>query len=172
MIFEDNYDLIFKTVIVGDSGVGKTNILSRYTRDEFYMESKSTVGVEFGNKKVCIENTFIKAQIWDTAGQERYRSITNSYYKGAKGCLVVFDITRKDTFYSVDRWITELKSSADAEVSIILLGNKSDLEKSRQVTQEEAMSKAEMYGLAYLETSALKAINIEKAFIMMIEGII
>jgi len=163
--------MIFKVVLIGDSGVGKSNILSRYIRDEFSIETKSTVGVEFGSKKVKIKSTNIKAQIWDTAGQERYKSITNAYYKGAKGALVVFDISRKDTFINVDRWIGELKSNADKEVSIILIGNKSDLEESRQVNQDEAKAKAEQYNVAYIETSALQAVNVEKSFNMMIEGI-
>jgi Ras-related protein Rab-11A len=170
MIFEDDYDMIFKTVLIGDSGVGKTNILSRYTRDEFSIETKSTVGVEFGNKRIRIKNTNIKAQIWDTAGQERYKSITNAYYKGAKGSLVVFDITNRDTFIAADRWIGELKSNADSQVTIILIGNKSDLEELRKVSTEEAQAKAEQYGLAYIETSAFQATNIEKAFNKMIEG--
>jgi Ras-related protein Rab-11A len=171
MNFDDDYDMIFKVVLVGDSGVGKTNILSRYIRDEFSIETKSTVGVEFGSKKVKIKGTTIKTQIWDTAGQERYKSITNAYYKGAKGALVVFDISRKETFTTVDRWIGELKSSADSEVSIILIGNKSDLEEQRQVSYEEVKAKADQYNLAYIETSALQAVNIDKAFNMMIEDI-
>jgi len=170
MIFEDDYDMIFKTVLVGDSGVGKTNILSRYTRDEFCIETKSTVGVEFGTRKIKIKNTNVKIQIWDTAGQERYKSITNAYYKGAKGSMVVFDISKRDTFNSVDRWIGELRQYADAEISILLIGNKADLGELRQVSQEEARAKAEQYGLAYIETSALHASNIDKAFNDMIEG--
>ena len=170
MNFDDDYDMIFKVVLIGDSGVVKSNILSRYIRDEFSIETKSTVGVEFGSKKIKIKGTSIKAQIWDTAGQERYKSITNAYYKGAKGALVVFDITRRDTFVNVDRWIGELKGNADNDVAIIVIGNKSDLEDQRQVQQDEAKSKAEQYNLAYVETSALQAINIEKAFNMMIEG--
>jgi Ras-related protein Rab-11A len=169
-MLDDDYDMIFKVVLIGDSGVGKSNILTRYIRDEFSLETKSTVGVEFGSKKSKIKGTNIKTQIWDTAGQERYKSITNAYYKGAKGALVVFDISRKDTFTAVDRWIGELKSNAYSEVSILLIGNKSDLEDLRQVSQEEAKQKASQYGVAYIETSALHSVNIEKAFNMMIEG--
>ncbi len=170
MNFDDDFDLIFKIVLIGDSGVGKSNILSRYIRDEFSIETKSTVGVEFGGKVIKIKGNTIKAQIWDTAGQERYKSITNAYYKGAKGALVVFDITRRDTFNNVDRWIGELKSNAENDVSIILIGNKTDLEDQRQVSLEEAKSKAEHHSLAYVETSALQNMNIEKAFSLMIEG--
>ncbi len=170
MNFDDDYDMIFKVVLIGDSGVGKSNILSRYIRDEFSIETKSTVGVEFGSKKLKIKNTNIKCQIWDTAGQERYKSITNAYYKGAKGALVVFDVSRKETFTNVDRWVGELKTNADCDVSIILIGNKCDLDELRQVTNEEARMKAEQYNLLYIETSALQSLNIEKAFMTMTEG--
>lgn len=170
MNFDDEYDMIFKVVLIGDSGVGKTNILSRYIRDEFTIETKSTVGVELGSKKLKINDTTIKAQIWDTAGQERYKAITNAYFKGSKGALLVFDITQMSSFDSIDRWVGELKNGADAEVSIILVGNKSDLEDQRQVSNELGKKKAEQHNLAYIETSALQAVNIEKCFNMMIEG--
>jgi len=143
---EEEFNMIFKVVLIGDSGVGKTNIMSRYIKDEFSIETKTTVGVEFGAKKLEINGTNIKAQIWDTAGQERYKSITNAYYKGAKGALIVFDITRPSSFESVDKWITELKSKCDVDVSIIMIGNKCDLENERAVSKEESLKKAEQYG--------------------------
>jgi small GTP-binding protein len=142
---EDQYDYIYKIVLIGDSGVGKSNILSRYLSDSFSFDSKATVGVEFGSKNIKIEEDIIKVQIWDTAGQERYKSITNAYYKGAKGALLVFDLTRKSSFDSIDKWVTDLKANGDEKISIILIGNKSDLEENRQVTQEEAASKAEQH---------------------------
>ena len=113
MADEENYDVLFKIVLIGDSFVGKTNIMSKYLKNEFHEDSKATVGVEFGAKKFDIEGKSVKAQIWDTAGQERYKSITTTYYKGAKGALIVYDITRKETFDSVDRWISELVNSGD-----------------------------------------------------------
>ena len=116
---DEEYDDIFKVVLIGDSGVGKTNILSRYVRDEFSIETKSTVGVEFGSKIVKVNNKTIKVQIWDTAGQERYKSITTAYYKGAKGAFVVYDISKKDSFTNVDKWIGELKTHGDAEVCVL-----------------------------------------------------
>jgi small GTP-binding protein len=143
---EEEFNMIFKVVLIGDSGVGKTNIMSRYIKDEFSIETKTTVGVEFGAKKLEINGNNIKAQIWDTAGQERYKSITNAYYKGAKGALIVFDITRPSSFESVDKWITELKSKCDVDVSIIMIGNKCDLENERAVSKEESLKKAEQYG--------------------------
>jgi len=141
----DDYDMIFKVVLIGDSGVGKTNLLSRYLKNEFYFDSKTTVGVEFGAKRMEIEGVKIKAQIWDTAGQERFRSITNAYYKGAKGALLVYDVTRRDTFDNINKWVPELKASGDKEVTIILVGNKCDLESERQVSTEEGNKKAELY---------------------------
>jgi small GTP-binding protein len=139
---DEDYDIIVKIVLIGDSGVGKSNILLRYLRNEFHWDSKATVGVEFGSKKFKLENHNIKAQIWDTAGQERYRSITNAYYKGSKGALVVYDISRKSTFENVDKWIFDLKKNADPEVMIILVGNKSDKENEREVTIKEGEEKA------------------------------
>ena len=140
---EDYYDLIFKTVIIGDSGVGKSNLLSRYLNDIFCDDQKATIGVEFGSKKLTIEGKTIKAQIWDTAGQERYRSITNAYYKGAKGAFIVFDITCYKSFESVDKWYRELKAEGDLNIFILLIGNKSDLDDDRKVSNEEAKLKAE-----------------------------
>jgi small GTP-binding protein len=142
---EDDYDMIFKVVLIGDSGVGKSNILLRYLKNEFSFESKATVGVEFGSKKFDLNGYKIKAQIWDTAGQERYKSITNAYYKGAKGALLVYDITRKETFDSVDRWIPDLRANGDEQVTIILIGNKCDLEENRQVSKQDAENKAKLY---------------------------
>lgn len=142
---EMSYDLIFKTVLIGDSGVGKSNIFLRYVKNYFDAMSKPTVGVEFGSKEMVIENSHIKAQIWDTAGQERYRSITKAYYKGAKGALLLFDVTNRDSFNSVDRWIEEIKNESDPKIVLILIGNKVDLDEKRKVTCEEGIAKAELY---------------------------
>lgn len=147
MTSEEDYDMIFKVVLIGDSGVGKSNILTRYLKNEFTFDTKATVGVEFGSKKFELDGYKIKAQIWDTAGQERYKSITNAYYKGAKGALLVYDITRRDTFESVDRWIPDLKANGDEKVTIILIGNKCDLTGSREVTAEEGAKKAKLYSI-------------------------
>ncbi len=143
---EDDYDMIFKVVLIGDSGVGKTNLLSRYLKNEFSFDSKTTVGVEFGAKRMVIDDVKVKVQIWDTAGQERFRSITNAYYKGAKGALLVYDVTRRDTFDNINKWVPELKQSGDKDVTIILVGNKTDLESDRQISTEEGGKKAELYG--------------------------
>ena len=168
---EESYDLIFKLVLIGDSGVGKTNILSRYISNEFSLASQPTVGVEFGSKIIKKQDKSIKLQIWDTAGQERYKSITNAYYKGSKGAFVVYDISRKSTFENVDKWIDELKENATEDVHIMLVGNKTDLEDKREVQTEEVAKKAEQYKVAFCETSALKGKNIEKAFDTLVEEI-
>ena len=166
-----NYDMIFKIVLIGDASVGKTNILSKYLYDEFDPNSKATVGVEFATKNFTIDNNIVKAQIWDTAGQERYRSITSAYYKGAKGCLLVYDITRKPTFETIDKWISELKSTSESNITIILVGNKCDLENERKVTKEEGEEKAKFYNMAFIETSALNGTNLEKAFDELIKDV-
>ena len=171
MTNEDNYDMILKLVLIGDSFVGKTNIMSKYLKNEFHEDSKATVGVEFGSKKFEIEGVSIKAQIWDTAGQERYKSITNAYYKGSKGAFVVYDITRKETFDSVDKWISDLKQSGDKKITILLIGNKNDLDNQRKISKEQGEEKAKSFGVAFLETSAFNGYNLDKAFDLMIKEV-
>ncbi|MCL7023898.1 hypothetical protein MKW94_015401 [Papaver nudicaule] len=161
---DEEYDYLFKIVLIGDSGVGKSNLLSRFTRNEFCLESKSTIGVEFATRTLQVEGKTIKAQIWDTAGQERYRAITSAYYRGALGALLVYDVTKPTTFENVSRWLKELRDHADSNIVIMLIGNKTDLKHLRAVTTEDAQSFAEKEGLSFIETSALEAINVEKAF--------
>ncbi|XWS53077.1 hypothetical protein CRYUN_Cryun11dG0126900 [Craigia yunnanensis] len=161
---DHEYDYLFKIVLIGDSGVGKSNILSRFTRNEFCLESKSTIGVEFATRTLQVEGKTVKAQIWDTAGQERYRAITSAYYRGAVGALLVYDITKRQTFDNVLRWLRELRDHADSHIVIMMAGNKSDLNHLRAVSEEDGRSLAEREGLSFLETSALEATNIEKAF--------
>ena len=168
---DDQYDFIFKLVLIGDSGVGKTNILSRYLTNQFSSSTQPTVGVEFGSKIIKKGEKLIKLQIWDTAGQERYKSITSAYYKGAKGAYVVYDISRKSTFDNVDKWINELKNNGSEDVFILLVGNKSDLNDQREISEEEVKKKAEVYNIAFCETSALKGNNIEFAFESLIDKI-
>ena len=171
MADEENYDVLFKIVLIGDSFVGKTNIMSKYLKNEFHEDSKATVGVEFGAKKFDIEGKSVKAQIWDTAGQERYKSITTTYYKGAKGALIVYDITRKETFDSVDRWISELVNSGDKNMTMLLIGNKCDLDNQRQVSKEQGEEKAKAFKVAFLETSASSGENLDVAFEMIMKEV-
>uniref|UniRef100_A0A4W5LG72 Ras-related protein Rab-25 n=1 Tax=Hucho hucho TaxID=62062 RepID=A0A4W5LG72_9TELE len=125
-------------VLIGDSGVGKSNLLSRFTRNEFNLESKSTIGVEFATRSIQVDGKMIKAQIWDTAGQERYRAITSAYYRGAVGALLVYDIAKHLTYENVERWLKELRDHADNNIVIMLVGNKSDLRHLRAVPTDEA----------------------------------
>ncbi|KAL7157429.1 hypothetical protein ABFS83_02G076800 [Erythranthe nasuta] len=161
---DEEYDYLFKVVLIGDSGVGKSNLLSRFTRNEFCLESKSTIGVEFATRTLQVDGRTVKAQIWDTAGQERYRAITSAYYRGALGALLVYDVTKPTTFDNVTRWLKELRDHADANIVIMLIGNKTDLEHLRAVATEDAQGFAEREGLSFIETSALEATNVEKAF--------
>ncbi|GBF89863.1 hypothetical protein Rsub_02567 [Raphidocelis subcapitata] len=140
---DDDYDYLFKVVLIGDSGVGKSNLLSRFTRNEFCLESKSTIGVEFATRSIQVDGKTVKAQIWDTAGQERYRAITSAYYRGAVGALLVYDITKSVSFENVERWLKELRDHADANIVIMLVGNKSDLRHLRSVQTDDAQSYCE-----------------------------
>merc|ERR1711998_530075 len=152
---DDEYDYLFKVVLIGDSGVGKSNLLSRFTRNEFNLESKSTIGVEFATRSIHTDGKIIKAQIWDTAGQERYRAITSAYYRGAVGALLVYDISKHVTYENVERWLKELRDHADSHIVIMLVGNKNDLKHLRAVPAEQARSFADKHGLSFIETSAL-----------------
>lgn len=160
----DDYDYLFKVVLIGDSGVGKSNLLSRFTRNEFCSESKSTIGVEFATRSIEIEGKTVKAQIWDTAGQERYRAITSAYYRGAVGALLVYDITKSESYENVQKWLKELRDHADSNIVITLVGNKSDLKHLRSVQAETATEFASIEGLSFVETSACESTNVEVAF--------
>ncbi|KAJ2355606.1 Rab GTPase ypt31 [Coemansia erecta] len=160
----DEYDYLFKIVLIGDSGVGKSNLLSRFTRNEFNLESKSTIGVEFATRSIQVDGKTIKAQIWDTAGQERYRAITSAYYRGAVGALLVYDIAKHPTYENVSRWLKELRDHADSNIVIMLVGNKSDLRHLRAVPTDEAKQFAAENGLFFIETSALDSSNVEQSF--------
>ena len=167
----EEYEMMVKVILIGDSGVGKTNIMSKYLKNTFMENSKATVGVEFGSKLFNHQGHKIKAQIWDTAGQEKYKAITGAYYKGSKGAFVVYDITRKDTFESVEKWVNDLKVTGDPRITVLLIGNKSDLEDRREVSKEQGEEKAKSQGCAFMETSALSGNNIEKAFETMVKEI-
>ena len=161
---EANYSLLYKIIIIGDSGVGKSNILSRYIKDEFAVNQKSTVGVELGTKIAKIKDTNAKLQIWDTAGQERYRAVTSSYYKGSHGCFIVYDITSETSFENVEKWYKQAIAETGDKISIIIVGNKCDLENERKVSKEQGEEKAKNLKCAFFETSALSDINIDEIF--------
>lgn len=166
-----DYDLLFKIVLIGDSGVGKSNLLTRFTRNEFNMESRSTIGVEFATRTTEIDGKRIKAQIWDTAGQERYRAITSAYYRGAVGAIVVYDISKSESYENVNNWLKELKENADANIAVELVGNKSDLAHLRAVPTEEAKNFATENQLLFTEASALNAENVDKSFEQLLKSI-
>ncbi|GMI93258.1 RAB GTPase homolog A5A [Hibiscus trionum] len=168
---EKTNDYLFKIVLVGDSAVGKSNLLARFARDEFYPNSKSTIGVEFQTQKVDVNGKEVKAQIWDTAGQERFRAVTSAYYRGAVGALLVYDISRRQTFESIGRWLNELQSHSDMNVVTILVGNKSDLRDAREVSTAEGKDLAEAQGLFFMETSALDSSNVAAAFQTVVKEI-
>ncbi|GJN20447.1 hypothetical protein PR202_gb07826 [Eleusine coracana subsp. coracana] len=210
----EKVDYVFKVVLIGDSAVGKSQILARFARNEFSLDSKATIGVEFQTRTLVIDHKSVKAQIWDTAGQERqigalfvrfhcavhgfagqdflvdhrlklvgfetysgdatlcypgaqasgYRAVTSAYYRGALGALLVYDITKRQSFDHIPRWLEELRGHADKNIVIMLVGNKSDLEEERAVSTEDAKEFAEKENLFFLETSALQATNVENAF--------
>lgn len=160
-----SYAYLFKYIIIGDTGVGKSCLLLQFTDKRFQPVHDLTIGVEFGARMVTIDNKQVKLQIWDTAGQESFRSITRSYYRGAAGALLVYDITRRDTFKHLSRWLDEARQHSQSNMTIMLIGNKSDLEHRRAVSTEEGKSFAEENGLIFMETSAKTAHNVEQAFI-------
>ncbi|BBH05727.1 RAB GTPase homolog A4A [Prunus dulcis] len=164
-------DYVFKVVLIGDSAVGKSQILARFARNEFSLDSKATIGVEFQTRTLVIEHKSVKAQIWDTAGQERYRAVTSAYYRGAVGAMLVYDITKRQSFDHIPRWLEELRSHADKNIVIILIGNKSDLENQRAILTEDAKEFAQKEGLFFLETSALESTNVESAFLTVLTEI-
>ena len=160
-----NYSYLFKYIIIGDSAVGKSNILLRYIHDNFNEELQSTIGVEFGAKNIKLEDKVYRIQIWDTAGQETFRSITRAYYKNSVCAFVVYDITNRNSFQNVKSWIEDCRKQSPKTVFMVLIGNKVDLEDSRQVSYEEGSVFAEKNGMLFFETSAKTGKNIEEIFL-------
>uniref|UniRef100_A0A2N9GJE5 Uncharacterized protein n=1 Tax=Fagus sylvatica TaxID=28930 RepID=A0A2N9GJE5_FAGSY len=187
-------------MLIGDSAVGKTQLLARFARNEFSVDSKATIGVEFQTKTLVIDNktvkaqicrtllakrvscpyqdarhrdaiNTVKAQIWDTAGQERYRAVTSAYYRGAVGAMLVYDMTKRQSFDHMARWLEELRGHADKNILIMLIGNKCDLGSLRAVPTEDAQEFAERENLFFMETSALEATNVETAFFTILTEI-
>ncbi|XP_074149047.1 ras-related protein Rab-14 isoform X2 [Sminthopsis crassicaudata] len=141
-----NYSYIFKYIIIGDMGVGKSCLLHQFTEKKFMADCPHTIGVEFGTRIIEVSGQKIKLQIWDTAGQERFRAVTRSYYRGAAGALMVYDITRRSTYNHLSSWLTDARNLTNPNTVIILIGNKADLEAQRDVTYEEAKQFAEENG--------------------------
>ncbi|EYU44839.1 hypothetical protein ABFS82_08G003400 [Erythranthe guttata] len=159
-----SFDYLFKYIIIGDTGVGKSCLLLQFTDKRFQPVHDLTIGVEFGARMVTIDGRPIKLQIWDTAGQESFRSITRSYYRGAAGALLVYDITRRETFNHLASWLEDARQHANPNMTIILIANKSDLAHRRAVSKEEGEQFAKENGLLFMEASARTAQNVEEAF--------
>ena len=162
-------DFKVKIVLLGDSGVGKTNLISRFTKNMFSPNSKATIGVEFFIKTYKVNNKILKIEIWDTAGQERYKSITSVYYKGAKGAFIVYDITSRKSFDDVDKWIEEIKEKTSKDIKLIIIGNKIDLKDERDITTNEALNKFKGMDIPFMETSALDDTNVSEVFLDLIK---
>ncbi|KAL8025639.1 putative small GTP-binding protein [Plasmopara halstedii] len=160
-------DYLFKLLLIGDSGVGKSCLLLRFADDTYTESYISTIGVDFKIRTIELDGKTIKLQIWDTAGQERFRTITSSYYRGAHGIIVVYDVTDQESFNNVKQWLHEIDRYACENVNKLLVGNKSDLTAKRVVSTDAAKEFAESLGIEFLETSAKNAANVEKAFMMM-----
>jgi len=161
------YDYLFKLLLIGDSGVGKSCLLLRFADDTYTDSYISTIGVDFKIRTVDLDAKTIKLQIWDTAGQERFRTITSSYYRGAHGIIIVYDITDKESFDNVRQWLFEIDRYASESVCKLLVGNKSDLKNKRAVELETAKAFADELHIPFLETSAKNAANVEQAFLTM-----
>jgi len=155
---------IFKFIIIGSSGVGKSSLVSQLLEGTFSQDNLSTVGVEFFSRKMDIEGTVVKLQIWDTAGQEKFRSVAKSYFRHAVGVIMVFDITDRKSFDDLSLWLNDVHTLCDSNAAITLIGNKTDLESQRAVTTTEATSYANTHQLQYLETSAKGGDNVQEAF--------
>lgn len=167
----ETFDFLYRIILIGDSGVGKSNLISRYTNNEFDVSSQATIGVDFSNRNVRIGEHTIKAQIWDTAGQDRFKSISQAFYRGSAAALVVFDITNPKTFESLDTWMGEIDKYADKEIVLMLVGNKSDMAKTRAVDYSTANKYATSHNMGYIETSALDTTNVEEAFMLILNDV-
>jgi len=161
------YDYLFKLLLIGDSGVGKSCLLLRFADDTYTESYISTIGVDFKIRTIDLDAKTIKLQIWDTAGQERFRTITSSYYRGAHGIIVVYDTTDLESFNNVKQWLHEIDRYASENVNKLLVGNKSDLTSKRAVSFDQAKEFADSLGIEFIETSAKNSTNVEKAFMMM-----
>eukprot|EP00735_Rhodelphis_limneticus_P004696 TRINITY_DN16321_c0_g1::TRINITY_DN16321_c0_g1_i1::g.3199::m.3199 TRINITY_DN16321_c0_g1::TRINITY_DN16321_c0_g1_i1::g.3199 ORF type:complete len:217 (-),score=47.66,sp/Q39433/RB1BV_BETVU/72.68/2e-103,Ras/PF00071.17/2.4e-67,Miro/PF08477.8/1e-20,Arf/PF00025.16/1.2e-15,GTP_EFTU/PF00009.22/1.7e-06,Gtr1_RagA/PF04670.7/3e-06,MMR_HSR1/PF01926.18/3.3e-05,MMR_HSR1/PF01926.18/3e+03,DUF258/PF03193.11/0.0079,SRPRB/PF09439.5/0.013,SLA_LP_auto_ag/PF05889.8/0.016,AAA_22/PF13401.1/0.07,AAA_22/PF13401.1/3.3e+03,AA len=162
---KNSYDFLIKLLLIGDSGVGKSCLLLRFSEDSFTTSFITTIGIDFKIRTVNLDGKKVKLQIWDTAGQERFRTITTAYYRGAMGILLVYDVTDRDTFNNIRNWIRNIEQHASDNVNKILLGNKCDMDDKRVVSAEEGAKLADEYGIPFYETSAKTTHNVEAAFL-------
>ena len=168
----NKYDYLFKLIIIGDTNTGKSCLLQRFADDSYTNEFISTIGVDFKVKTITINDKMIKTQIWDTAGQDRFRSITNSYYRGAHGIIISYDITNKQSFVNIERWMRNVKDFGSDNAVKILIGTKSDLEEKRKVSKKELEDLANELDMKYIETSAKDNKNVDELFIIICKEIL
>ncbi|KAL7645104.1 UNVERIFIED_CONTAM: hypothetical protein RMT77_003482 [Armadillidium vulgare] len=168
----ESYDFLFKFLVIGSAGTGKSCLLHQFIEGKFKAESNHTIGVEFGSKIVNVGGKYVKLQIWDTAGQERFRSVTRSYYRGAAGALLVYDITSRESYNALSNWLSDARTLASPNIVILNVGNKKDLEGERQVTFMEASRFSQENELMFLEASALTGENVEEAFLKCAKSIL
>jgi len=166
------HDLLFKFIIIGDTGAGKSCLLRYFLEKTFKKGPNHTIGVEFGSKMINMGGKKVKLQIWDTAGQERFRSVTRSYYRGAVGCLLVYDITSRETYNHLLTWLTDARTLARPDITVIVVGNKLDNKSSREVTMLEAAQFAQENDLLFMETSAMTGEYVDEAFLKCAQSII
>ena len=174
MAYAPEYDYLFKLVVIGDAGVGKTSICEGYFNDQYpYQPIMPTIGIDFSVHTITVEGKRVKLQIWDTAGGERFRSVAPAYYRGASGILLVYDVTCEDSFriQHVGRWLDQINERASENIQVIILGNKTDLIKMRKVSTERGRMMAEEHGLKFMETSAQTGENVELAFLTLVKDI-
>lgn len=165
------YDYLFKLLLIGDSGVGKTCVLFRFAEGAFNATFISTIGIDFKIRTIELDGKRIKLQIWDTAGQERFRTITTAYYRGAMGIMLVYDITNEKSFDNIRNWIRNIEEHASRDVEKMILGNKCDMNDKRQVSKERGEQLAIEHGIKFMETSAKASINVEEAFLTLARDI-
>eukprot|EP01099_Mayorella_cantabrigiensis_P005962 TRINITY_DN4875_c1_g2_i1.p1 TRINITY_DN4875_c1_g2~~TRINITY_DN4875_c1_g2_i1.p1 ORF type:complete len:205 (-),score=50.20 TRINITY_DN4875_c1_g2_i1:136-750(-) len=161
----DTYDYLFKIIIIGDASTGKSCLLHRFIEDKFKRDSSHTIGVEFGSKIIEMNNKSAKLQIWDTAGQERFRSVTKSYYRGSAGALIVYDVTSKESYEHLTTWLSDARTLAGEDISIILVGNKLDRNEERSIPFMEASKFAQDNNILFMEASALTGEGVEEVFL-------
>ncbi|KAK6341651.1 GTP-binding protein [Orbilia brochopaga] len=166
-----NYDFLIKLLLIGDSGVGKSCCLLRFSEDSFTPSFITTIGIDFKIRTIDLDGKRIKLQIWDTAGQERFRTITTAYYRGAMGILLVYDVTDERSFNNIQTWFQNVEQHATEGVNKILIGNKCDWEEKRVVSTERGQALANELGIPFMEVSAKANINVEEAFLLLARDI-
>ena len=166
-----DYDYLFKVLLIGNSGVGKSSLLLRFADEYFNDTQMPTIGVDFKIRTIEVDSKDVRLQIWDTAGQERFKTITSAYYKGSQGIIVAYDITDRSSFANVIEWMNQIEKNADCLIAKMLIGNKKDLDSQREVSYEEGKELADHYNIKFMETSAKESMNVEESFIAMAKDI-